>query len=174
VRTTARHTFFFTKDDVFSNWYPSPFEVDGNRFSCMEQWMMYQKADLFGDSVTARKILATHDPAEHKKLGREVKGFEKVLWDTEGTERIYLGLLEKFRQNPDQLEELLATGDTGLVEASPYDRIWGIGLAENAPGVDDPANWKGENRLGNLLNRARDELRNELDHTPRASRVPGL
>ena len=174
MRATAQHTFFFSDRDIYSNWYMADFEVDGKRFSCGEQWMMYAKAMVFGDEDTAQRILQAKTPKEHKALGREVKGFDKAIWDTAGMSEVRRGLFEKFRQDVRLRDELLSTAGTTLVEASPWDKIWGVGLGENDPRIDIEANWTGENRLGNMLTGIRDELALEVAEHPSRTRLPGL
>src|SRR5262249_34939581 len=111
-----------------SQWHPSAFEVAGVRFAFAEQFMMYSKALLFGDRDTAAKIMAAGTPREQKKLGREVRNFDPKTWDLFREGIVYSGSYAKFTQDADLLAELLATRGTTLVEASPYDRVWGIGL----------------------------------------------
>ncbi len=156
MRRTEHYTFFFSKADCFSNWHPSPFQYRGVDFVCMEQFMMYAKAMLFQDKETGQKILATGDPAEHKRLGREVRNYVDEVWVAKREAIVAVGSREKYSQNPAMLEMLLSTAGTLLVEASPYDRIWGIGLAMNDPRALDPTQWRGENRLGKTLDRVRD------------------
>lgn len=162
MRTTERHTFFWTARDCFSNWYPARFTLDGISFCHVEQAMMHAKAMTFGDAVRAQQILATSDAKAIKALGRQVSPFHPAVWDEVGESAVFRALHAKFTQNPPLLERLLATAGTELVEASPYDTIWGIGMKETDPGVDDPANWRGipgkNNKLGRLLTRLRHDL----------------
>jgi ribA/ribD-fused uncharacterized protein len=151
-------TFFFTEASPFSQWYRCSFTVDGRPFGCAEQFMMHGKALLFGDAATAAKILAADHPREHKALGRKVKPFDDAIWRREREAIVLAGNRAKFTQNPALRELLLATAGTTLVEASPYDRVWGIGLAESDPRAKDPAQWRGQNLLGKVLTRLRDEL----------------
>lgn len=151
-------TFFFTEASPFSQWYPSAFTAGGHAFRCAEQYMMHAKAELFGDAATAAKVLVAEHPRDHKALGREVKPFDDVVWRRERVAIVRAGNHAKFTQNPELLEQLLATAGTTLVEASPYDRIWGIGLAATDPRAQDPAQWKGQNLLGQILTELRDQL----------------
>lgn len=151
-------TFFFTEASPFSNWYPCRFVVDGIEFNCTEQHMMHGKAMLFGDTDVAAEVLAAAHPREHKALGRKVKNFDDHVWRRERVRIVTAGNRAKFTQNPDLLAQLLATAGTTLVEASPYDKIWGIGLDAKDPRASDPAQWKGQNLLGKLLTELRDEL----------------
>jgi ribA/ribD-fused uncharacterized protein len=151
-------TFFFTEASPFSQWYRSTFTVEGQAFSCAEQYMMFGKAQLFGDAAIAAEILAADHPRQHKALGRKVKPFDDATW-RRGREAIVMtGNRAKFTQSPALLAQLLATRGTTLVEASPYDKIWGIGLAASDPRAADPAQWKGQNLLGKILTALRDEL----------------
>ncbi len=146
----------------FSNWYNVKFCVDGIEFISSEQYMMFSKARLFGDIVTAAKILQATDQAKIKKLGREVTPFDGSIWSSQDMEIMRKGLLAKFSQNEDIKEILLSTGDNILAECSLLDRKWGIGYSVSNPNVQDPSKWRGENRLGQVLMSVRDELRNRL------------
>ena len=151
-------TFFFTDSSPFSQWYRCSFTVDGNTFNCAEQFMMYGKAKLFGDAETAALILAADHPREHKALGRKVKRFDEAIWKREREAIVLAGNRAKFTQNPELEQVLRATAGTTLVEASPYDRIWGIGLAATDPRAQDVTQWKGMNLLGKILTQLREEL----------------
>jgi ribA/ribD-fused uncharacterized protein len=151
-------TFFFTEASPFSQWYPCRFVDDGVEYTCAEQYMMRGKALLFGDTDVAADVLAAAHPREHKALGRKVKNFDDHVWKRERVRIVTAGNRAKFTQNPELLEQLLATKGTTLVEASPYDRIWGIGLDAKDPRASDPAQWKGQNLLGKILTELRDEL----------------
>lgn len=151
-------TFFFTEASPFSQWFRSDFVVDGQTFNCAEQYMMFGKAQLFDDGATAAEILAADHPRDHKALGRKVKPFDDGTWRREREAIVMKGNRAKFTQRADLLAQLLATRGTTLVEASPYDKIWGIGLAASDPRANDPAQWKGQNLLGKILTALRDEL----------------
>lgn len=120
--------------------------------------MMHGKALLFGDTAVAAKILATRDPQQHKALGRKVTPFDDVIWRGSRERIVMTGNRAKFTQNPDLLQALLATRKTTLVEASPFDRIWGIGLGADNPKAQRRATWRGQNLLGEILTKLRDEL----------------
>ncbi|NVB77229.1 MAG: NADAR family protein [Kofleriaceae bacterium] len=151
-------TFFFTEASPFSQWYRCRFEVDGVTFNCAEQFMMHGKAKLFGDDEIAEQILVADHPREHKALGRKVSNFDDKTWRAERLRIVKDGNRAKFTQNDELLALLLETKGTTLVEASPYDKIWGIGLAEKDPRAQDPKQWKGQNLLGIVLTELRDEL----------------
>lgn len=135
----------------FSQWYETPFEVDGVHYRTAEHFMMAEKARLFDDEDARQRILAAKSPAEAKQLGRQVAGFDDSRWSAARLHIVVRGNAAKFSQNPDLCEFLLGTGDRVLVEASPVDRIWGIGLAEDHPDAANPARWKGQNLLGFAL-----------------------
>jgi ribA/ribD-fused uncharacterized protein len=180
---TARRTLFFGAQDPLSNWHPAPFTLRTIAFTA-EHFMMYCKARLFedaeaaaailGDNAAARRLLAgtpfatraawpAGDPSRAKALGRAVRGFERAAWEDRCRGYVKAGARAKFTQNPALLRILLSTAGTQLVEASPSDRIWGVGLRATDPRIHHPAQWLGENRLGLLLTQLRDEL---LRHVP--------
>ena len=142
-----------------SQWWLADFVCDGTRYCCMEQCMMAGKARLFDDAETLEKIMASDDPQVIKKLGRQVRNFEEGAWDEVKYALILAGNVCKFSQNAALRDFLLATGDSILVEASPYDRVWGIGLAAEDPRAQDPRQWQGQNLLGFALMEVRDKLR---------------
>ncbi|GAA1979074.1 NADAR family protein [Catenulispora subtropica] len=148
--------------ECLSQWFPSPFVVDGNRFATAEHSMMWGKAQLFGDAEAGEKILKANHPRQAKALGRSaIRGFDEETWVANRLDIVTAGNVEKFRQNPEMLTFLLGTKDRVLVEASPLDRIWGIGLAADDERAQDPARWRGLNLLGEALMRARATLRGE-------------
>lgn len=143
----------------FSQWYDVCFEVDGVKYHTTEQYMMASKARLFGDEDTLDEIMNAATPSDYKKLGRKVKGFEPTLWDEKKLDIVVKGNKAKFGQNPDLKEYLLSTRDAILVEASPFDKIWGIGLDRETAINGSVEDWKGENLLGCALMEVRDWLR---------------
>ncbi|QGV78225.1 NADAR family protein [Streptomyces ficellus] len=142
-----------------SQWWPSPFTVDGVSYATAEHWMMAAKARLFGDADAERQALEAPDPALAKKAGRLVRGFDETIWKRERFGIVVEGSRHKFASDPELRAFLLATGDRVLVEASPVDRVWGIGLAADDPRADTPAHWRGLNLLGFALMEARATLR---------------
>ncbi|MEE1756905.1 NADAR family protein [Streptomyces sp. SP18CS02] len=142
-----------------SQWWPSPFTVDGVEYATAEHWMMAAKARLFGDAEAERLAVGAADPALAKKAGRLVRGFDEAIWKRERFAIVVRGSVHKFGQDPALRDYLLATGDRVLVEASPVDRIWGIGLAADDERAHDPTRWRGLNLLGFALMEARDQLR---------------
>ncbi|KAF9456202.1 hypothetical protein BDZ94DRAFT_422923 [Collybia nuda] len=171
--------FFWTTNHVngwASQWYPAAFtatvvingEEETHEFPTTEHWMMLQKALLFSDIEIARKVLGSTSTdkkamAQVKGLGRKVKNFNDAVWK-KNRERIVLeGTVHKFRQNKELLEELLGTGDKEIAEASPRDRIWGIGCGEKNA-IERIGKW-GTNLLGKALVQARNILREENQQT---------
>lgn len=143
----------------FSQWFPTPFEVDGVSYASAEHFMMAGKARLFDDAQTLERILVAATPADAKQLGRQVQGFDGAQWDAASFDIVVRGNLAKFNQHPALGEFLLATGEQVLVEASPVDRIWGIGLAAEDKKASQPEKWRGLNLLGFALMQVRSALR---------------
>jgi ribA/ribD-fused uncharacterized protein len=143
---------------VLSQWWPAPFTVDGDRYVTAEHYMMAEKARLFGDDETRRQIVAATAPAQAKSLGRRVRGFEDERWVAHRVEIALCANRAKFGQNPQLKDWLLGTGEAVLVEASPVDAIWGIGLAAQDPRAADPQLWPGLNLLGFVLMKTRATL----------------
>ena len=142
-----------------SQWWPSPFAVDGVTYATAEHWMMAGKARLFEDPEAERRVLDAGHPAEAKKAGRLVRGFDEAIWERERFRIVVEGSVHKFAAHADLREFLVNTGDRVLVEASPVDRVWGIGLAADDEAAADPERWRGPNLLGFALMEARGRLR---------------
>ncbi|TWT38526.1 NADAR family protein [Blastopirellula retiformator] len=142
----------------FSQWYEVPFTIDGQLYPTAEHWMMAAKARLFDDAEMALKIIYSDTPRQAKALGRKVRNFDDKVWTAEARRLVTEGNLAKFSQNQPLKEFLLATGDQVLVEASPYDRIWGIGLKGTDPKAAHPQTWEGQNLLGFVLMDVREAL----------------
>jgi len=143
----------------FSQWWLSSFEVDKVIYKTAEHWMMAKKAELFKDNEVLAKIIKANSPAEAKKLGREVRNYDDKLWLANRYEIVKQGNYYKFTQNPDLKKFLINTNERVLVEASPVDPIWGIGMATDHKDVMNPEKWKGLNLLGFALMEVRDELK---------------
>ncbi|MEU5957743.1 NADAR family protein [Streptomyces sp. NPDC047525] len=142
-----------------SQWWPAPFTVDGVEYGTAEHWMMASKARLFADPEAEATILAARTPAEAKNAGRLVRGFDEAVWDRERFGIVVEGSVHKFASTEPLRSFLLGTGSRVLVEASPMDRIWGIGLAADDERAQDPEKWRGPNLLGFALMGARERLR---------------
>ena len=142
-----------------SQWWDCRFIVDGIPYHTAEQYMMAQKALLFGDSEIQAKIMEASHPMEYKQLGRQIRHFDEAVWNQKRTAIVIRGNYAKFAQNADLVQFLLGTNDRILVEASPRDRIWGIGISEKKPDCMHPSRWRGENLLGFCLMEVRDLLK---------------
>ncbi|WP_078888667.1 NADAR family protein [Streptomyces sclerotialus] len=141
-----------------SQWWPSRFVVDGISYPTAEHYMMAEKARLFGDEAGVAKILSSRHPGEAKALGRQVAGFDEDVWCAARYGIVVRAGVAKFEQNPRLREFLLGTLNRVLVEASPLDRVWGIGLTADDERAQDPAQWRGLNLLGFALMDARAAL----------------
>jgi len=165
---TFKYVFFWghTERDLdvvsaacLSQWYPSPFEADGVRYATAEHYMMAGKARLFGDDEMLEQILSAGSPAEAKKLGRKVRHFDHEAWTAACFDIVVAGNVAKFSADARLRDYLVGTGERVLVEASPRDRIWGIGMGKNNPAASNPREWRGKNLLGFALMKARRALR---------------
>jgi ribA/ribD-fused uncharacterized protein len=142
----------------FSQWWPSPFEVGGIRFATAEHYMMWRKAKLFGDDEVAAQVLTAVHPKQAKDFGRRVRGFDDEAWVAHRREIVVTGNAAKFAQHADLGRYLAGTGARVLVEASPVDRVWGIGLGAADPRAGTPRAWSGLNLLGFALADVRAQL----------------
>ncbi|MFB7500576.1 NADAR family protein [Streptomyces sp. NPDC056161] len=141
-----------------SQWWPSPFTVAGVEYATAEHWMMAAKARLFEDGEAERLVLAAAHPAQAKKAGRLVRGFDEAVWERERFRIVVEGSVHKFGALAELREFLLNTRDRVLVEASPVDRVWGIGLTAHDEAAGSPEHWRGLNLLGFALMEARERL----------------
>lgn len=141
-----------------SQWFNCDFEIEGVRYNCTEQRMMAEKARFFEDEVYEKLIMEARRPSDQKAMGKKVRGFDKERWEAVARDVVYIGNYAKFKQNPGLEYELLDTKDEWLVEASPYDKIWGVGLDQYDDAVLDPANWQGTNWLGEVLMKVREDI----------------
>uniref|UniRef100_A0A6C0LVN7 NADAR domain-containing protein n=1 Tax=viral metagenome TaxID=1070528 RepID=A0A6C0LVN7_9ZZZZ len=151
------------KYNIFSQWYPAIFidSIIGITYKNTEQYMMAHKALLFNDIDTYTKIITTSDPFTIKKLGRQVKNFDEKEWNKYKFDIVMEGNKLKFTQNKKLGKELINTGSKIIVEASKYDRIWGIGLDKKEAINIDPKKWPGKNLLGQIIMKVRNELKRE-------------
>lgn len=153
---------FHNPDEIngyLSNWYLSDFEVNNIKYTSMEQYMMYQKAILFNDNEIAQQILETTNVGKIKAFGRSVKNYDEIIWNGMRQVIVYDGLIEKFSQNNELKNQLLATDEDILAECAVQDKIWGIGLSMKDEKRFDMDKWQGQNLLGFSLMRVRDLLK---------------
>lgn len=163
MRVVNGMTLFFSKEDALSNWHPSNFVVKGVEFNCVEQFMMYCKAKLFSDQVVADLVLKAQHPKDQKALGRRVANYDDRVWSQRREGIVRHGAYAKFMQSPDAQRVLLGSRGTMLVEASPYDKIWGAGLSQDDPRILlPPDTWPGLNLLGPSLEAVRERISLEL------------
>lgn len=157
---TDDYYFFFRHE--FGQWTLRDMsDKKGVRYNCCEQFMMAQKALLFDDDDVYDKIMAESSPFKQKQLGRQVKSFNSKIWDKNKIDIVYVGNYLKFSQHPDLKQRLIETGDKLLVEASPEDTVWGIGLAIGDPKILDKDNWLGDNLLGEILTTLRNGFKTD-------------
>ena len=176
IRITDKYILFWGSE--FSNFYPYEskniktedvkpldFELDGNKWKTSEHYFMYQKAIYFHDYETANKIKLCIRPEEAKRLGKQVNNFDALEWNKVSFDIMYKGVYAKFSQN-DKLRKIIldeSLAGKSFVEASPFDRIWGIGLHYEDKRCDNSNNWLGENRLGKVLDKVRSALLSSLE-----------
>ena len=155
-----KYKFFW--GGVFSQWWREPFIVNDTIYNCGEQYMMAQKALLFGDTFAHTCIMETRNPKEQKAFGRKVKNFDVTVWNQNKVRIVYEANYAKFSQNENMKGALMATGDKVLVEASPYDRVWGIGMSEDTARLTPAKFWLGENLLGRIITQVREDLKDDI------------
>lgn len=161
--TTINNYTFFWKDKI-AQWNLTSFiDFQGVMYNCAEQYMMAQKAILFDDIETYHLIMKEQDPSKQQDLGRLIKNFDEEIWANNRKEIVVQGNMYKFSQNEDLRKLLLSTGDTILVEASPYDTIWGVGLSADNPLILGEENWNGLNLLGQCLMEVRKMIREMVE-----------
>lgn len=163
MRVSDKYIFFW--GDFPSNWYPCHFTVEDNGkkldFFNSEQYFMWIKAKTFGDNEIADEIVKKgKNPKTAKALGRKVKNYDDAVWNEKRYQVMVDANMLKYSQSEELKEMLLNPELKGkhYIEASPYDKIWGVGLGENDPLVDDEKNWKGLNLLGKALDEVREKL----------------
>lgn len=144
----------------FSQWWPCVFKHEGIEYNSTEQWMMAEKARVFSDTDILEQILKSNDPKVIKELGRQISLFDEDVWNLRKYDAVYEGNLLKFSQDESLKSFLLSTENKVLVEASPYDKVWGIGMKQDEEGIRNPTNWKGQNLLGFALMEVRTTLSN--------------
>ncbi len=141
-----------------SQWWMSSFMINDETYCCMEQYMMAEKARLFNDNETLMEIMKSNHPKQIKDLGRQVKNFNEEAWVQRRYSIVFKGNYAKFSQNENLRQFLIKTKDRVLVEASPYDKVWGIGMSADDEHIENPLLWNGLNLLGFALMEVRDEL----------------
>ncbi len=151
------------ENGFLSNWSLSRFVLEGVEFSSVEQYMMYQKALCFHDTVIAARIMETNDVAVIKSLGRAVSNYDDSIWNEIREKIVFNGLMAKFSQNDDLKKQLFDTGDSVLAECAMKDEIWAIGLSMKNPNRFDRTKWRGRNLLGYTLMKVREALREQND-----------
>ena len=147
---------FYSARSVFSNFHPSKFSMSGIDFTSNEQYYQYKKAEFFRDTVKMKMIISAQTPALQKKLGSSIRPFDKKEWSTVSRQHMFNGCCGKFAQNPSMASKLKSTVGWTLVEASPSDLIWGIGMSRFDLASSNRMNWKGQNLLGQVLMEIRD------------------
>lgn len=145
-------------DCCFSQWFPASFAVNGQIYPTAEHYMMAQKAALFNDTEMLENILVCKTPKEAKIFGRRVLNFDAAVWEEKRSQIVVDANLAKFSQNQAMKNFLLSSAPKVLVEASPRDRIWGIGMGKGNSDALDPSKWRGKNLLGFALMEVRDLL----------------
>jgi ribA/ribD-fused uncharacterized protein len=165
MKVTDKHVCFW--NEWPSNWHPAEFDIEVNGTMChfhnTEQYFMYMKAIVFGDEEIAKQILADGDPKKVKALGRKVQNYDEQVWNEKRYQVMLKANVAKFSQNED-LKQLLLSKEYeghGFVEASPYDKVWGVRMYESNPDIDDESKWKGLNLLGKVLDETRRIIREE-------------
>ena len=143
----------------FSQWFESPFTVNDVIYKTSEHWMMAHKALLFNDRNNFEKIINCDKPGEAKEYGRQVLGYDDQTWNDKKFDIVKLGNIHKFNQNHEFAKYLIKTDDRIIVEASPVDTIWGIGLSQDSSNIENIYNWRGQNLLGFVLMETRDFLK---------------
>ena len=142
----------------FSRWFVAQFELEGRKFLTAEHYMMAQKAQLFHDDEIFDQILKVKHPNEAKQLGRKVQNYDEQVWKEKRFNIVLQANLAKFSQHLELRDFLIATHDHILVEASPVDSIWGVGMAQDHVDIQNPEKWKGLNLLGFALMQVRAQL----------------
>lgn len=159
--TTITEDMVLFYGSCFSQWARYPIIINRIEYNCCEQWMMSEKARAFEDYYILKRIMASDNPRDQKTLGKDVKDFNRARWDVIARSIVFKGNYAKFTQNEELTKILLSTGDRIIVEASPVDRVWGIGLGKDDPRALDKDQWKGTNWLGEVLMDVRSKIRKE-------------
>ena len=158
TRKDDKHVRFFGSASKLSNFHSSPFQIEGLQYSCVEQYYQKAKADEFGDTRSADRIMATANPKQMYDIGQNIDGFSKETWRTKCENVMLKGLSAKFKI-PKFKQFLLALGDKLPVECNGFDPYWGIGLYMDDPRSTNEQEWQGENRLGQLIAKVREDIK---------------
>lgn len=153
-----KNNYIFFWGGIFSQWFKSNFEIDNIQYSSAEQYMMAEKARAFNDKESLDKILSTKNSRKQKELGRKIKNYDDEVWSKIRYEAVVKGNYAKFTQNENLKNQLLDTGNKIIVEASPYDTIWGIGLSEFDESRFNEDLWRGKNLLGKAIMQVREMI----------------
>lgn len=160
TRTLDDTTLFFRKDSPFSNFHPAVFTADGITYNCCEQYYQAKKAEFFSDDGKHQEIMKETDPRRMWAAGRKIKDYDEQKWHSEAALKVMeKGVMIKFQQNDQLRTALLRTGETRMVECNPKDFFWGSGLSIFHPHATDPSQWKGKNKLGDILQYVRNVLK---------------
>lgn len=160
MRVTDTHIYFW--GTFLSNFIPNDLQIDymGHKFNTSEQLYMYIKAKSFNDHEKAHEIVTKGQaPKDAKRMGREVIGYDEKVWSTYREDAMYRAIYNKFTQYPELKKQLLDTGDKILVEGTPMDPIWGVMIKWDDDRILNEKNWKGQNLLGKVLMRVRDNIK---------------
>lgn len=155
------HEYHYFYKSPLSQWHKVDFYVEGIKYFCAEQYMMAKKSLLFDDINSYIKIMESDSPKEIQELGRKIKFFDQKVWDSCKEEIVYNGNYARFKQNKDQYDLLMETGNKILVEATDFDPIWSCGLSINDKRILDCKNWPGKNLLGKILTEVKYDLKKE-------------
>ena len=156
---TDTHIYFY--GSCYSQWAMRNIVVDNVTFNCCEQIMMAEKARLFKDNESLNIIMSSESPATQKRQGRKVKNYDDNKWQEVCRDVVFKANYAKFTQHDDLKKKLLDTGDKVIVEASPYDSLWGVALGPWDDAILDPANWKGKNWLGEAIMKVREKIKED-------------
>jgi len=152
------YEFFWSNDSPFSQWHKAKFQLNDIEYSSAEQFMMAKKAELFGDNQIKEEILSTNNVRKQKELGRKVRHFDEEIWNNSKIKIVYIANNLKFSQNQELKSKLIETEGKYIVEASPVDAIWGIGMAPDDPRRFNRDKWRGQNLLGKVLTQLREDI----------------